>query len=1097
MKVFALSLYPSSIASTRLRVSYLEGALAEGGITLEIHSAISDKRVAPWLRGGWHRIPSFLAMPWRTWKAIRRSRGSDVVVVQREFLPFATLALERHLKARGARLVWDVDDILWSGRSSLAGLLRGGVPKYKRLAQLADEVWVGNRYLQRLVSDWTKAPVVHAPTVVEWPEQVDNSRRLRDVLVWIGTPSTSLFLQQLLNECPGLLDRWRLIVIGADKLQFSKPSRVLQLPWSEANENWALSRGSIGLYPLDTSHPLVPGKSALKSVLYAANGLPVVATPTEATRDRLEENQGAFFATTAEEWLAALDRLASDAVRFEQQERGREMAKQFSVQAWASWLAGRLLGLAADEQDVWAKEGRPNHHEGGPVGVRARRLKLTLVWGIDSGLGGSERRMLEVIPRFHQLGVQIDSIHLGTDQGELVAQMADVGARVLSIPSWWRLPAELRARNPDVVWAFGDRAAFACATSRRLTSRGHKFELWTAQNIVERTSWGLRRLIARLSRSQIGLVIANSESARLHAINDLHYPASSVGMILPSLGDAWLEGAIAGKDWEFRRKNLLMVANNSPRKQMSLGLEVLEKLPKEVSLTIFTDRPGDLPTVIEQKRLTSRVSLVIGHKMVPSDYREYGALLHFSNAESAPRVMLEARSQGCEVVAFDVADVALYATRVVPLDDVSAFVAKTKEICFDSAPPQSHFAFLTTRQYAEEVVSLAALPEEAVDEVLAQVHSKKQLLNASGKSLRVVEVVRGFGRGGAEIALGSRLSAAPSAAESLVIATTRATSDVENIFQMNNVETKVLQSRFGKTRALARMIDEFNADVVISHSPLDTIRLAMFKSVTSMRPLVAVAHNEISSEYRFKALLLSAALRWMNPRVDMHIAVSEPAKSGAQCVGSRRSRVVLLGGRATSARNEGSHVTQLWPSETQLKLLCLGRASPQKNLHTLVEAAHQLSHSFREAGAHISLVGLETGDDSLRRYVAQLGMESQISCHEWSNATESWLDSADILLVPSKHEGGPLAAYEALLRGTQVVGSSVGAVSQVVSASGGVALGKGSLSDVRRLLEVALFLGPTSSKERELIKQSSRNLDASSRSKLFTDLVQQQVLITR
>ena len=196
-------------------------------------------------------------------------------------------------------------------------------------------------------------------------------------------------------------------------------------------------------------------------------------------------------------------------------------------------------------------------------------------------------------------------------------------------------------------------------------------------------------------------------------------------------------------------------------------------------------------------------------------------------------------------------------------------------------------------------------------------------------------------------------------------------------------------------------------------------------------------------------------------------------------------------------KNEGSHAAELWPFEARLKLLCLGRATPQKNLHTLVEAAHQLSFSLREVGAHISLVGLESEDDSLMRYVAKLGMESQVSCHEWSNATESWLDSADILLVPSKHEGGPLAAYEALLKGTQVVGSSVGAVSQVVSASGGLALGDGSFNDVRRLLEVALFLGPTCPEERELIRQSCRNLDAESRSKRFTDLVQQQVLITR
>ena len=276
-------------------------------------------------------------------------RRADVVLVLREVLPVSSLLVER-VAARRAPVVWDVDDALWTQyprlfMTWLPEPLRRSPGKYARLAGLATEVWAGSEVL----ADWCRphARSVHVvPTVVDVGSAPASPGRSRSA-VWVGSPSTAGFLEQVLPYLRDLEPPLTVECVGATGVRTSGV-QVHQQPWSEAAEREVLSSGRVGLYPIDIDHPLGPGKAGLKAVLYMANGVPSVVTPTASVRELVRDGVEGFHASTPEQWRDGVQRLANDDELWRRMsDAGRRRAlEQFSLQAWGPWVAERIAVLA-------------------------------------------------------------------------------------------------------------------------------------------------------------------------------------------------------------------------------------------------------------------------------------------------------------------------------------------------------------------------------------------------------------------------------------------------------------------------------------------------------------------------------------------------------------------------------------------------------------------------------------------------------------------------------------------------------------------------------------------------------------------------------
>lgn len=279
---------------------------------------------------------------------MREARACDLMLLQREALPLNTLLMEKLVVSRDRPLVWDVDDALWTLTPGAGASIRGTARKYEWLAREATEVWAGNRQ----VADWASAAgarvVRWVPTTVSVPPVLHNDHREDDLLVWVGTPSTGPYVERLLNDLCDSLRGWRIRIVGA-RIKAPTQLHLTQCDWSPEAEADALRRASVGLYPLDISHPGTIGKSALKSVLFMAHGIPLVATPTLSNLDVMTHGREGFFASSKSEWREYLDILRDPEERRVMGIKGHQNAlANFDSGTWGAKLCQTVLTLLID-----------------------------------------------------------------------------------------------------------------------------------------------------------------------------------------------------------------------------------------------------------------------------------------------------------------------------------------------------------------------------------------------------------------------------------------------------------------------------------------------------------------------------------------------------------------------------------------------------------------------------------------------------------------------------------------------------------------------------------------------------------------------------
>jgi hypothetical protein len=343
-KVWAGALYPTQGASTRLRVESLRPHVEDLGGTLTVNSFIKADQFGAWLRGGWGRLETLKLSRHAYAEALEGMRGASAAVVQREFTPWNVLRAERRV-SETCPFVWDVDDSLWTRASGLASWARGSERKYEWLAKNASEVWTASP----LLADWCRmkgtSNVFVVPTTTPLPtltEEPDNPPRL----VWIGSPATAKFVEELIFSLRVELKSWAIDIIGAT-IAVPNGVTVSQHPWSPEVEDRLLRGAWAGLYPIDRRHPLAEGKGAFKATLYASYALPTIASRTSPTEWAIRDGVSGFLVQGRHQWIDALKAVRDPLLRRELSIGARMRAEgEFGHARWCAWRAERLGALA-------------------------------------------------------------------------------------------------------------------------------------------------------------------------------------------------------------------------------------------------------------------------------------------------------------------------------------------------------------------------------------------------------------------------------------------------------------------------------------------------------------------------------------------------------------------------------------------------------------------------------------------------------------------------------------------------------------------------------------------------------------------------------
>lgn len=334
MRLLLLPRYSSKGASTRLRSLQYRPYLERAGFEISVHSLFDDSYLETVYHGGTVGLGyvSYLA---RRVKSLQMAKGYDLVLLEKEALPFVPWWIERGLLRHARRLVVDYDDALFHRYdmhpSSVVRTALGG--KIDGVMARADMILAGNSYLAERARSAGARRIELLPTVIDLNLYTVRRRpaddgRLR--IGWIGTPETwQRFGQPMRTMLEGIATEHDAVirVIGASS-HAERDGPFEYLPWSEQEEVALLQGVDIGIMPLDDT-PWSRGKCGYKLVQYMGCGLPVVASPIGVnSRLAIPEVTG-FLASSEEEWRVALTRLLTDhALRARLGAEGRKLVER-------------------------------------------------------------------------------------------------------------------------------------------------------------------------------------------------------------------------------------------------------------------------------------------------------------------------------------------------------------------------------------------------------------------------------------------------------------------------------------------------------------------------------------------------------------------------------------------------------------------------------------------------------------------------------------------------------------------------------------------------------------------------------------------------
>lgn len=109
---------------------------------------------------------------------------------------------------------------------------------------------------------------------------------------------------------------------------------------------------------------------------------------------------------------------------------------------------------------------------------------------------------------------------------------------------------------------------------------------------------------------------------------------------------------------------------------------------------------------------------------------------------------------------------------------------------------------------------------------------------------------------------------------------------------------------------------------------------------------------------------------------------------------------------------------------------CVARHEPIKGVDVLIEAFATVLQQLPEAG--LTLVGAGSAFDGHVELARQLGVSESLRFAGAVPGAEPWIAQADVAVLPSRREGLPVAALEAIGLGRPLVASAVGGTPGVV-----------------------------------------------------------------
>jgi glycosyltransferase involved in cell wall biosynthesis len=225
------------------------------------------------------------------------------------------------------------------------------------------------------------------------------------------------------------------------------------------------------------------------------------------------------------------------------------------------------------------------------------------------------------------------------------------------------------------------------------------------------------------------------------------------------------------------------------------------------------------------------------------------------------------------------------------------------------------------------------------------------------------------------------------------------------------------------------------ADLVHAHGLRAGLVAAAARRLSGKRerPLVLTLHNALQESAGPRQRLLRAVEGMTIRGVDLVLAVSSDLADNARRLGARDVRVVpaLAPPLAPATRTRAEVREELGLDDGRPLLVAVGRLHPQKGYDVLFDAVARWERESRLQPAPLVAIA---GDGPMESELAErirverlpvllLGRRSDVA---------DLLAAADACVLPSRWEGSPFTAQEALRAGTPLISTRAGGIPELV-----------------------------------------------------------------
>lgn len=244
-------------------------------------------------------------------------KKNDVLFIHRDIYPFGPFWIEKLLKLKGAKIIFDLDDAIFledtseitNKKNKLLYKLKYG-KRFNQIIKMADIVIAGNSFLASYCEGLNLNTKI-IPTVIDLKKLENIKPKKRDhnkiVFGWIGNPGNSKYFYKILPIFDEMAEKYQVSVnfkcIGG-KINYIPKSNyfhIIELHWREESEYDELNEIDVGIMPLEKSE-WSKGKCGLKILQYMSVSKPTIADAVGANKEIIDHKVDGFLTNSIKDW---------------------------------------------------------------------------------------------------------------------------------------------------------------------------------------------------------------------------------------------------------------------------------------------------------------------------------------------------------------------------------------------------------------------------------------------------------------------------------------------------------------------------------------------------------------------------------------------------------------------------------------------------------------------------------------------------------------------------------------------------------------------------------------------------------------------------